>query len=109
LKFPKTTRIQTKQIVYTLLIVICTIDRNFVYILHCNIQKKIMKPKPNVVMEHLDIYGKQKTENLMNLKSNVVMEHLQIYGVLWCDIDEAQTKTFKRTSTTQNKLPHVNK
>jgi len=38
----------------------------------------------------------------MNLKSNVVMEHLQIYGVLWCD--EKQTKTFKRTSTTHNKL-----
>jgi hypothetical protein len=55
--------IQTKQIVYTLLIVICTIDRKFAYILHCNIQKKqktkcFMKPKPNVLMEHLNIYGR---------------------------------------------------
>jgi len=49
-----------------------------------------MKPKPIVVMEHLDIYGTQKLcvfytiiytrdkkiENLMKPKSNVVMEHL---------------------------------
>jgi hypothetical protein len=31
------------------------------------------------------------------------MEHLQICGVLWCV--EAQTKTLKRTSIIQNKLP----
>jgi hypothetical protein len=51
-----------KQIVCTLLIVICKIDRKFAYILHCNIHKKLkfksfMKPKPNVVMEDLDVYG----------------------------------------------------
>jgi hypothetical protein len=50
-----------KQIVYTFLTVICTIDRKFTYILH-NIHKNLkltsfMKPKTNVVMEHLDIYG----------------------------------------------------
>jgi hypothetical protein len=40
-------------------------NKKFVYILHYNIHKKLktksfMKPKPNVVMEHLDIYGRQK-------------------------------------------------
>jgi hypothetical protein len=64
-KFPKTTWIQTKQIACTLLTIICTIDRKFTYILHCNIHKKLktknfMKTEPNGVMEHLDIYGKHK-------------------------------------------------
>jgi hypothetical protein len=65
-KFPKTTWIQTKQIVYTLIIIICTIDKKFAYIQHYNIHKNLksksfMKPKPNVVMEHLNIYSRYET------------------------------------------------
>ncbi len=46
--------------------VICKIDRKFVYIMHYNVHKKLktkgfMKPKPNVVMKHLNICGRQKT------------------------------------------------
>jgi hypothetical protein len=99
-----------KQIVCTLLIVICKIDRKFTYILHYNIHKKLKFKKlyetktqcsygrlrclwhiKNVLVFYTIIYtGDKKTKNLMKLKSNVFMEHLQICGVLWCV--EAQTK-----------------
>ncbi len=76
--FPKTTWIQTKQISCTLFIVICTIDKKITYILHYIKHKKMrtksfMKPKPNIVMEHLNIYDIQK----MCLSFAL---HLDIYG-----------------------------
>jgi hypothetical protein len=64
-KFLKTSQLQAKKIVCTPHIVICTRYRKLAWILHCNIfkrlkTKKIMKLKPNVVMEHVQIYGRQK-------------------------------------------------
>jgi hypothetical protein len=54
---------QNKLLVHSF-IIICTIYRKYTYILPCNIHKKLktksfMTPKLNVVMEHLNIYGKR--------------------------------------------------